>query len=159
MAGPPLRPLGPTTTTTGTPEGPGATWRVAKRIETGTVACRYAGAMLVHAFTDPDRARALLTAGTGASAAGAGAPVDDLGILVCTQLSFTLGALTLEQAKHLTAADAGALAGLDVPALPADLAGTPGRARRHMRPAGAAAPPGQPDARHRARRVAGLPGR
>ena len=96
----------------GDAEGPGATWRVAKRIETGTVACRYAGAMLVHAFTDRIGARALLTAGTGASAAGPGAPVDDLGILVCTQLSFTLGALTLEQAKHLTAADAGALAGL-----------------------------------------------
>src|SRR5271157_2755946 len=96
----------------GDAEGPGATWRVAKRIETGTVACRYAGAMLVHAFTDRTGARALLTAGTGASAAGPGAPVDDLGILVCTQLSFTLGALTLEQAKHLTAADAGALAGL-----------------------------------------------
>ena len=96
----------------GDAEGSGATWRVAKRIETGTVACRYAGAMLVHAFTDRIGARALLTAGTGASAAGPGAPVDDLGILVCTQLSFTLGALTLEQAKHLTAADAGALAGL-----------------------------------------------
>jgi len=92
--------------------GSGATWRVAKRIETGTVACRYAGAMLVHAFTDRIGARALLTAGTGGSAAGPGAPVDDLGILVCTQMSFTLGALTLEQAKHLTAADAGALAGL-----------------------------------------------
>ena len=34
---------------------------------------------------------------------------------MCTQLSFTLGALTLEQAKHLTAADAGALAGPHVP--------------------------------------------
>ena len=31
---------------------------------------------------------------------------------MCTQLSFTLGALTLEQTKHLIAADAGALAGL-----------------------------------------------
>ena len=41
-----------------------------------------------------------------------GAPVDDLGILVCTQMSFTLGALTLEQTKHLTGADAGLLAGL-----------------------------------------------
>jgi hypothetical protein len=68
--------------------------------------------MLVHAFTDRIGARALLAAGTGASAAGPGAPAGDLGILVCTQLSFTLGALTLEQAKHLTAADAGALAGL-----------------------------------------------
>ena len=38
--------------------------------------------------------------------------MDDLGILVCTQMSFTLGALTLEQAKHLAGADAGALAGL-----------------------------------------------
>ena len=89
-------------------------WRVATRIESGTVACRYAGAMLVHAFTSRIGAQGLLRAGTGASA-GTGAPgagVDDLGILVCTQMSFTLGALTLEQAKHLIAADAGALAGL-----------------------------------------------
>ncbi len=93
-------------------DGDGASWRVARRIESGTVACRYAGAMLVHAFTDRIGARGLLTAGTGASAAGAGAPADDLGILVCTQMSFTLGALTMEQAKHLSAADAGALAGL-----------------------------------------------
>ena len=92
--------------------GEGAAWQVARRIESGTVACRYAGAMLAHAFTDLIGARSLLTAGTGASAAGAGAPVDDLGILACTQMSFTLGALTLEQTKHLAAADAGALAGL-----------------------------------------------
>ena len=49
--------------------GEGAGWRVAARIETGTVACRYAGAMLVHAFTDRIGARGLLSAGTGASAA------------------------------------------------------------------------------------------
>ena len=92
--------------------GEGASWQVARRIESGTVACRYAGAMLVHAFTGRIGAQGLLTAGTGASAAGASAPADDLGILVCTQMSFTLGALTLEQAKHLAGADAGALAGL-----------------------------------------------
>src|ERR1019366_5814805 len=69
-------------------------------------------AMLVPAFTSRIGAQSLLTAGTGASGAGAGAGAGDLGILVCTQLSFTLGALTLEQTKHLTAADAGALAGL-----------------------------------------------
>ena len=92
--------------------GEGASWQVARRIESGTVACRYAGAMLVHAFTDRIGAQGLLTAGTGASAAGAGAPADDLGILMCTQMSFTLGALTLEQARHLAGADAGALAGL-----------------------------------------------
>ncbi len=96
----------------GDTEGDDATWRVARRIETGTVACRYAGAMLVHAFTDRIGARDLLSAGTGTSAAGAGAPADDLGILVCTQMSFTLGALTIEQTKHLAGADAGALAGL-----------------------------------------------
>src|ERR1035437_581898 len=97
-------------------DGEGASWRVATRIESGTVACRYAGAMLVHAFADRIGAGGLLRAGTGASAAGtgsaAGAGAGDLGILVCTQMSFTLGALTLEQARHLTAADAGALAGL-----------------------------------------------
>ena len=93
-------------------DGEGANWQVARRIESGTVACRYAGAMLVHAFTGRIGAQGLLTAGTGASAAGPGTPADDLGILVCTQMSFTLGALTLEQAKHLAGADAGALAGL-----------------------------------------------
>ncbi len=103
---------GRTADAAGNAEGDGATWRVARRIESGTVACRYAGAMLVHAFTDRIGARGLLAAGTGASAAGASTPADDLGILVCTQMSFTLGALTLEQAKHLAAADAGALAGL-----------------------------------------------
>ena len=57
-------------------EGPG--WQVASRIETGTITCRYAGAMLAHAFTDRIGARGLLSAGTAASAAGAPAPVDDL---------------------------------------------------------------------------------
>src|ERR1017187_7899262 len=97
-------------------DGEGASWRVATRIESGTVACRYAGAMLLQACGDWIGAGGLLGAGTGASAAGtgsaAGAGAGDLGILVCTQMSFTLGALTLEQARHLTAADAGALAGL-----------------------------------------------
>jgi len=94
-------------------DGEDAGWRVARRIESGTVACRYAGAMLVHAFTSRIGAQGLLTAGTGASKAAAGAAgAGDLGVLVCTQMSFTLGALTLEQTKHLTAGDAGALAGL-----------------------------------------------
>ena len=105
--------------TGGDGEGAGAGWQVARRIESGTVACRYAGAMLVHAFTSRIDAQGLLRSGTGAAkagtgafGAGAGAGVDDLGILMCTQLSFTLGALTMEQTKHLIAADAGALAGL-----------------------------------------------
>src|SRR5271165_5519376 len=47
-------------------DGEGASWPVAARIESGTVACRYAGAMLVHAFTSRIGAQGLLTAGTGA---------------------------------------------------------------------------------------------
>jgi hypothetical protein len=72
--------------------GEGASWQVARRIESGTVACRYAGATLVHAFTSRIGAQGLLAAGTGA-------PADDLGILMCTQMSFTLGALTLESSS------------------------------------------------------------
>src|SRR6266487_6538321 len=79
-------------------DGGGASWQVARRIETGTVACRYAGAMLVHAFTHRIGAQGLLAAAAG-------------------------------------------------------------RAGRPIRPAGAAAPAGQPDARHRARRITGVPGR
>ena len=60
----------------------------------------------------PDRRPGPADRRDGRSAAGAGAPTADLGILKCTQMSFTLGALTLEQAKHLAGADAGALAGL-----------------------------------------------
>ena len=107
--------------------GEGAGWRVAARIETGTVACRYAGAMLVHAFTDRIGARGLLSAGTGASAARH-TPADDLGILVCTQMSFTLGALTLEQTKHLIGCRRRSAGRTDVPAVTADLAAAPGRA-------------------------------
>src|ERR1035441_1489761 len=48
--------------------GEGASWRVATRIESGTVACRYAGAMLVHAFADRIGAGGLLRGGTGGCA-------------------------------------------------------------------------------------------
>ena len=51
-------------------EGAGAGWQVARRIESGTVACRYAGAMLVHAFTSRIDAQGLLRSGTGAAKPG-----------------------------------------------------------------------------------------
>ena len=51
-------------------EGAGAGWQVARRIESGTVACRYAGAMLVHAFTSRIDAQGLLRSGTGATKPG-----------------------------------------------------------------------------------------
>src|SRR5258708_4127690 len=71
----------------GDAEGDDATWRVARRIETGTVACRYAGAMLVHAFTDRIGAPGLLSAGTGASAARPGPPAADPGLPAFTPIS------------------------------------------------------------------------
>ena len=87
MAGPPLRPLRPTHDEDGDAEG----WaRLAGGEEDRDRDCSLplcrgdAGARLYRRIGD----WALLTAGTGASA-GHGAPVDDLGILVCTQLSFT----------------------------------------------------------------------
>ena len=45
-------------------------WQVATRIESGTVACRYAGAMLVHAFTSRIGAQGLLRP------SGRGVPAD-----------------------------------------------------------------------------------
>ena len=101
---------GPAPRATGT-AGAGR-WRPADRVRDGCLPLR--GRDAVHAFTSRIGAQGLLRSGTGASAGtgASGAGVDDLGILVCTQMSFTLGALTMEQAKHLIAADAGALAGL-----------------------------------------------
>lgn len=87
--------------------------RPAARIEQGVFFSRYAGAMLVHAFTDRVGATAVLAGAVGASgAAGALARFDDIGLLAATSMAFTLGAKTVEQVKHLTAAQAGPLCGL-----------------------------------------------
>ncbi len=69
------------------------------------VPSRYAGAMLLHAFGGRAGAGEIL-----ASAAG-GEP-GDVALLSAVSLCFALGAATLEQFKHLAAADAGPLAGL-----------------------------------------------
>jgi len=75
----------------------------------GVYRCRYAGAMLTHAFTSAIGAAGILAAGCGLAGADASA---DLAVLSATAMSFTLGALTLEQTKHLAPADAGLLTGL-----------------------------------------------
>ena len=80
------------------------------RIRQGVVACRWAGAMLVHAFTHRLHATSVL-----AEAAGAGsdaARFDDVGLLAATSMAFTLGAGTVEGVKHLPLAQAGALCAL-----------------------------------------------
>ena len=71
----------------------------------GQVVSRYAGAMLLHAFGGRAGAGQIL-----ASAAG-GKPAD-VALLSAVSWCFALGAATLEQFKHLAAADAGPLAGL-----------------------------------------------
>ncbi len=92
------------------PPGPGG-----PEITGGVFWSRFGGAMLLHAY----RARA----GAGLvleSAAGAGRPASrpgrfaDVALLSATSLCFALGAATIEQVKHLTAACAGPLAGLAV---------------------------------------------
>src|SRR5271169_3276675 len=73
----------------------------------GVFASRYAGAMLLHAFfTRTD-------AGSALPASGDRRPAD-VALLSAVSMCFALGADTVEQFKHLAAADAGPLAGLAV---------------------------------------------
>jgi hypothetical protein len=71
----------------------------------GQVASRYAGAMLLHAFGGRAGAGQILAAAAGGQPA-------EVALLSAVSLCFALGAATLEQFKHLAAADAGPLAGL-----------------------------------------------
>lgn len=84
--------------------GPGAVALVS-----GTFWSRYAGAMLTHAFTSRIGAGQILARALSQP----GTPLDtvDLGVLNATRMGFTLGALTIEAAKHLRADQAGPLTG------------------------------------------------
>src|SRR5271165_7052453 len=73
----------------------------------GVLASRYAGAMLLHAFF------ARTDAGSALPASGERRPAD-VALLTAVSMCFALGADTVEQFKHLAAADAGPLAGLAV---------------------------------------------
>ena len=73
----------------------------------GEVASRYAGAMLLHAFGGRAGAGEIL-----AAAAGGDWRPGDVALLSAVSICFALGAATIEQFKHLTAAAAGPLAGL-----------------------------------------------
>ena len=84
--------------------GPGAL-----PLASGTVRSRYAGAMLTHAFTRRIGAEQILT--RAVSQPGTGLDAVDLMVLNATRMGFTLGALTIEQAKHLRGDQAGALTG------------------------------------------------
>ena len=78
------------------------------RISTGTFGCRYAGAMLAHAYLDRVGAEAIFATLAG----GPARRYDDLGILSTATLGFALGIDTVEGAKHLRRAEAGPALGL-----------------------------------------------
>src|SRR6266851_5189672 len=80
-------------------------------IGTGAFASRYAGAMLLHAFGGQAGAGQVLAA-AGLAAGTGPRPPADVALLSAASACFALGAATIEQFKHLTAGEAGPLAGL-----------------------------------------------
>jgi len=82
----------------------------AARIGLGRYCCRYAGVMLVHAYLHRVGAEAVFATVTG----GPARRYDDLGVLTTATVGFALGAGTVEGAKHLRRAEAGAAVGLAV---------------------------------------------
>lgn len=90
--------------------GCGATvFEGSSRIQAGTYPCRYAGVMLLHAWLDRVDAAGVFAAMSG----GPARRYDDLGVLTGATLGFALGTGTLEGAKHLSRAQAGAALGLE----------------------------------------------
>ena len=83
------------------------------RIGVGRFTSRYAGAGLLHAFTDRVGA-ADVYAQAIAAAARPGLRFDDLAVLTATSVAFGLGFACLEQAKHPDRAQVGPVAGIDV---------------------------------------------
>src|SRR5487761_1380431 len=77
----------------------------------GSLYSRYAGAMLLHAYASQADAGVVLAAAAGDRD---GFRFADVALLSATSICFALGAATIEQFKHLTAACAGPLAGLAV---------------------------------------------
>ena len=78
------------------------------RISAGTYPCRYAGAMLLHAYLHRVDAQAVF----GTLAGGPARRYDDYAVLSTATLGFALGAGTIEGVKHLRRADAGAALGV-----------------------------------------------
>ena len=78
------------------------------RVSTGTFLCRYAGAMLLHAYLDRVDAQAIFATLAG----GPARRYDDLAVLCTATLGFALGIDTVEGAKHLRRAEAGVALGL-----------------------------------------------
>jgi hypothetical protein len=101
--------LVPSGTAAGGAGGDGRLVAAGARILEGRFRSRYAGAMLLHAFAGRAGAGEIFQAAAGRD----GRPAD-VALLSATSICFALGAATIEQVKHLTAAAAGPLAGLAV---------------------------------------------
>lgn len=87
------------------------------RITTGRFGSRFAGAMLLHAFTDRVGATDLFAQAVGAVPpewAGRSRRFDDMAVLSATSTVFALGFASLEQAKHPDRAQVGPVVGIDV---------------------------------------------
>ena len=82
------------------------------RIGTGRFVSRYAGAMLLNAFTDRVGATDVFAAAAGAAVPGR--RFDDVAVLSAVSTVFALGFASLEQAKHPDRAEVGPLAGIAV---------------------------------------------
>ena len=67
------------------------------RIEDGVFSCRYAGAMLLHAYLHRVGTEAIFATLTGSAARR----FDDLAVLTGVTLGFALGTGTIEASKHL----------------------------------------------------------
>ena len=80
------------------------------RIGVGSYRCRYAGAMLLHAYLDRIGAEQVFATVTG----GPARRYDDLAVLSTATLGFALGIDTVEGAKHLGRAEAGFTVGLSL---------------------------------------------
>jgi hypothetical protein len=84
------------------------------RLAEGTVAIRYAGAMLLHAFFDRVGAHAVFAGLTGADPVSARSRrFDDVALLTATSVAFALGVGSVEATKHLIRDQVGPLAGLE----------------------------------------------
>ncbi|MGH9268636.1 MAG: hypothetical protein ACRD0D_10730, partial [Acidimicrobiales bacterium] len=79
-----------------------------ERLDQAEVASRYAGAMLLHPFFTTLGADDIV----GALASGRSRHYDSTGLFLSATFGFALGISSLEGAKHLHRADAGALAGI-----------------------------------------------
>jgi transposase len=99
---------GPACTGSACTQAVAASFAGAARISTGTRSCRYAGAMLLHAYLDRVGAEAIFKTMTG----GPARRYDDLAVLSTATLGLALGIDTIEGAKHLRRAQAGAALGL-----------------------------------------------